>query len=126
MKHSAPVTVASKGPQAGGRRMEALLLRGTNTTKLKSSLSLEKLPFYSFSTTISSRCFLVLVLFHSVQAAVQESLKTRVRIFKLLRSPGIDSKDSSSLCILAGRITTIFVVTACQATKAGGIDSWAP
>ncbi len=82
---------------------------------------------FSYSMTISSLCFLVLVLFHAggTRRSTGESIDQSPN-FKLLRSPGI---DSGSLCILAGRyigITTLFVVTACQAAKAGGIDSWAP
>ncbi len=124
MKHSAPVTVASKGPQAGGRRIEALLLRGTNTTKLKSSLSLEKRPF-SVIQRRSQAFASFLVLFHAGDTRKSTGgSKDQSPNFKLLRSPGIDSGSLQP----GGPVqpTTLFVVTACQATKAGGIDSWAP
>jgi hypothetical protein len=63
------------------------------------------------------------------------SLTIRARICKLLRSPGIDSKEAIPQSYVAcaeileesigarNRVGIELLVPACQATKAGGIDS---
>jgi len=46
----------------------------------------------------------------NTKVGMEGEKESRARIFKLLRSPGIDSKESACLCSLAGRYGTLFLL----------------